>query len=101
MEIRLTRADIVRLAYERYLEIDGHVLTCSEPVGRLWVTQPPTANADPLGKLMATMDGINGRFGRGMVRTAVSGVEGRWSAKAEHVSPCYTTQLEELVSVRA
>ncbi len=52
-------------------------------------------------KLMATMDGLNGRFGRGMVRPAVSGIERRWKAKAEHLSPRYTTRLDELVSVHA
>lgn len=41
------------------------------------------------------------RFGRGMVRQAVSGVERRWAAKAEHVSPRYTTRLEELATIQA
>ncbi len=32
---------------------------------------------------------------------AVSGVERRWKAKAEHLSPRYTTRLEELALVQA
>lgn len=52
-------------------------------------------------RLMATMDGINGRFGRGMIRPAVSGIERRWKAKAEHVSPRYTTRLGEMVTALA
>jgi hypothetical protein len=36
-----------------------------------------------------------------MIRPAVSGVERRWSAKAEFLSPRYTTRLEELVAVQA
>ena len=58
---------------------------------------------DPLrsAQLMAAIDGLNGRFGRGMVRPAVSGVERRWAAKAEHVSPRYTTRLDELARVYA
>ena len=52
-------------------------------------------------RLMATMDSLNGRFGRGMVRPAVSGIERRWKAKAEHLSPRYTTRLSEVASVCA
>ncbi|MEH2044152.1 DUF4113 domain-containing protein [Nostoc sp.] len=52
-------------------------------------------------RLMATMDCLNGRFGGGMVRPAVSGVDRRWTDKAEHLSPRYTTRLDELVRVRA
>jgi DNA polymerase V len=52
-------------------------------------------------RLMATMDCLNGRFGRGMVRPAVSGIERRWKSRAEHLSPRYTTRLEELATVRA
>ena len=60
-------------------------------------------SADPVRsvRLMQTIDGINGRFGRGMVRPAVSGVERRWTAKAEYLSQRYTTKLDELVTVRA
>ena len=61
----------------------------------------PTRDPVKSAKLMAAMDSLNGRFGRGMVRPAVSGVERRWTAKAEHLSPRYTTRLEEIVAVRA
>ena len=55
-------------------------------------------SCDPVrsAKLMGVMDSLNGRFGRGMVRPAVSGVDRRWSAKAEHLSPRYTTRIYEL-----
>jgi len=42
-----------------------------------------------------------GRFGRGMVRPAVSGIDRRWAAKSAFRSPRYTTRLDELVAVRA
>ncbi len=61
----------------------------------------PSRDPAKSARLMATMDCLNGRFGRGMVRPAVSGVERRWKAKAEHLSPRYTTRLEELAVVRA
>ncbi len=52
-------------------------------------------------RLMAAIDNINGRFGRGMLRPAVAGVERRWTAKAEFLSPRYTTRLEEIIMVHA
>ncbi len=47
------------------------------------------------------MDCLNVRFGRGMVRPAVSGIDRRWKAKAEHLSPRYTTRLDELLIAHA
>jgi DNA polymerase V len=47
-------------------------------------------------KLMASMDAINQRYGRGMLRTGVSGMKKRWAMRAENRSPRYTTQWEEL-----
>ena len=64
---------------------------------QLFPSRDPVRSA----RLMATMDCLNGRFGRGMVRPAVSGIERRWKAKAEHLSPRYTTRLEELPKVWA
>ena len=64
---------------------------------QMFPTRKPVQSA----RLMAAMDGINGRFGSGMVRPTVSGVERRWTAKAEYLSPRYTTRLEEIAPVRA
>ena len=47
-------------------------------------------------KLMASMDTINGRYGRGMVRTGVSGTKKRWAMRAENRTPRYTTRWDEL-----
>ena len=51
--------------------------------------------------LMASIDQINARFGRGTVFPAAMGVERGWKLRAEHHSPCYTTRLTELPVVRA
>lgn len=61
----------------------------------------PTRDPELSARLMAAMDGVNGRFGRGMIRPAVSGVDRRWTAKAEFLSPRYTTRLDEIAAVRA
>lgn len=50
---------------------------------QLFPSRDPVRSA----RLMATTDCLNGRFGRGMVRPAVSGVERRWAAKSAHRSP--------------
>jgi DNA polymerase V len=52
-------------------------------------------------RLMSAMDSLNGRFGQGIVRPAVTGVERRWTAKAEYLLRRYTTRVKELVTVRA
>ncbi len=51
--------------------------------------------------LMAAMDSLNGRFGRGMIRPAVSGIDRRWKAKEGHRSPRYTTRPNEMMRVQA
>ena len=61
----------------------------------------PTGDPVKAARLMATLDSLNGRFGRGMVRPAVSGLDRRWTAKAEFLSPRYTTRLDEIAGVRA
>lgn len=50
---------------------------------QMFPTRDPVRSA----ALMAAIDGLNGSFGRGMVRPAVSGVKRRWTAKTEHLSP--------------
>ena len=61
----------------------------------------PTRDPIKSAKLMGVMDSLNDRYGRGMVRPAVSGIDRRWKAKAEHLSPRYTTRLDELVQIIA
>ena len=45
---------------------------------QMFATRDPKQSA----RLMAAVDSVNGRFGRGMLRPAVSGVDRRWTAKA-------------------
>jgi DNA polymerase V len=62
--------------------------------------------ADSLGeaKLMATMDALNQRFGRGAVGIASAGLSQsrrKWTMKQERLSPYYTTRWTDLPIVRA
>ena len=66
--------------------------------------RPPTLFEAPSPKsdaLMAAMDRVNAKYGRGTLFPAAAGIERAWKLRAAHHSPRYTTRLEELPSVRA
>ena len=52
-------------------------------------------------RLMAAMDAINGRWGRGTMRVAAEGIDKAWRMKRGKLSPRYTTEWTELPPVRA
>jgi len=47
-------------------------------------------------QLMRAVDSINRDYGRGTIRSAVSGVAQRWAMRSENRSPRYTTRWDEL-----
>ena len=51
--------------------------------------------------LMAAIDALIARFGRGTIYPAVVGVERAWVQRAAHRSPGYTTRLDEVPQARA
>jgi DNA polymerase V len=56
------------------------------------------------GNLMATLDGLNLRYGRGTVSMASAGLAGdrrTWSMKQERRTPAYTTDWNDLAIARA
>ena len=56
------------------------------------------------GNLMATLDGLNLRYGRGTVAMASAGLAGdrrAWSMKQERRTPAYTTDWNDLAVARA
>lgn len=50
--------------------------------------------------VMETMDILNKRFGNEIVRTASQGFERRYKLKAQFLSPCYTTKINDLLKVK-
>jgi DNA polymerase V len=50
--------------------------------------------------MMDTMDKLNKGLGAELVRTASQGFERRYKLKAEFLSPCYTTKLQEILKVK-
>jgi DNA polymerase V len=90
----------------------GVMFSGLEPAGQavqLSLFTPPIASQVHNEKLMTTLDGLNARFGRQLVRLAVAGVtknaDGKnqppaWAGRAAHRSPLYTTGWDELWQIR-
>jgi DNA polymerase V len=51
--------------------------------------------------VMAVMDAINQRWGRGTLHPSATGIEQSWRMRRERLSPAYTTSWEDLPVVRA
>jgi DNA polymerase V len=52
------------------------------------------------GRVMETVDKINRRIGKEVVRSAVQGFERSYRLKAEYLSPCYTTRMSDILKIR-
>lgn len=51
-------------------------------------------------RLMATLDYLSGKMGRDIVKVATQGTDKPWALKSEMRSPCYTTNVREVLTVR-
>ncbi|WP_338108137.1 Y-family DNA polymerase [Novacetimonas hansenii] len=51
--------------------------------------------------VMATMDALNARFGRGTVRPLATGTRQDWRPRQAFLSPAYTTRFEDIMQVHA
>ena len=59
-------------------------------------TQPAVTD-----QMMKLMDDINGRWGRGTVRSAKVPAVPEWGMRRDMLSPSYTTRLDQLLTVRS
>ena len=59
-----------------------------------------TKNIDKRKKLMCSVDKINMLMGKDKVRLAAQGFKRRWKLKQEKLSPCYTTQFADILTVK-
>ncbi|MBT9519290.1 MAG: DUF4113 domain-containing protein, partial [Dechloromonas sp.] len=62
---------------------------------------PADVGASRNDTLMATLDAINGRYGRGALRLAAEGVAKTWQMRRGNLSPRYTTDWEGVARVAA
>lgn len=52
-------------------------------------------------KVMLAIDKLNASYGRQKVKIATQGFDRKWKLKNEMLSPCYTTNLKDLLVVKA
>jgi DNA polymerase V len=52
-------------------------------------------------RLMAALDTVNQRFGRGTVQRAAMGIKQEWKMRRDNLSPSYTTAWGDLPRVKA
>ncbi|MFN3851738.1 MAG: Y-family DNA polymerase [Spirosomataceae bacterium] len=50
-------------------------------------------------KIMQTLDRLNHSFGREKVKIGKQGFGKKWHLKSEHLSPCFTTKLSDVIRV--
>ncbi len=51
-------------------------------------------------KVMKAMDSVNKTLGNELVRMASQGFERRYKLRAEYLSPCYTTNMQQLLRIK-
>ena len=52
-------------------------------------------------RLMQAVDTINDSYGNMKIRLAINGFDRKWKLGQGHLSPCYTTRIDELIRVNA
>jgi DNA polymerase V len=50
--------------------------------------------------LMKTLDKVNTRFGKDLIRFAIQGYSRKWRLKQERLSPCYTTNIDQILTIK-
>ena len=61
----------------------------------------PTRDPAKSARLMAALDAVNARFGRGALRPLATGTARPWGTRHGRMSPRYTTQVEEIMEAEA
>jgi len=50
--------------------------------------------------MMEVLDKVNERFGKDTLRYAVQGYKKNWKLKQQKLSPCYTTNIMEVLAIK-
>lgn len=58
-------------------------------------------NREKYNKVMTVMDTLNARYGRQKVKIASQGFDRKWKLKNEKLSPCYSTNISDIMEVKA
>lgn len=59
-----------------------------------------TANRERDKKLMSALDKCNAIFGKDLIRFATQGYKKNWRLKQERLSPCYTTNINQILTIK-
>ncbi len=51
-------------------------------------------------QVMKMLDSVNKRFGKDLVRFAVQGYSRQWQLRQMHLSPCYTTDINQVLKIK-
>ncbi len=51
-------------------------------------------------QVMKTLDSLNSRFGKDLIKFAVQGYAKKWKLKQEKLSPCYTTNINDILTIK-
>ena len=57
-------------------------------------------NREKYTKISKTIDKINNNMGRDKLRIATQGFDRNWKMKQEQLSPCYTTRIDEILTIK-
>ncbi len=59
-----------------------------------------TVNRQRDARIMKTVDLMNNRFGKDAVKLATQGFSKKWKLRQERLSPCYTTNLAQVLTIK-
>lgn len=68
--------------------------------GRQMFLFDTVANREKQERLMRVVDGLNRGFTRNVLNLAVQGLDKKWNLRRELLSPCYTTDLREVIQIK-
>lgn len=78
----------------------GVILTDIVPATQVQGSVFDRADREKESRVAAVMDEINKAMGKDKIRLASAGYNPSWKLKQERISPCYTTDINELLRVR-
>lgn len=67
------------------------------PVQDMFATRDPEKSK----AIMAALDAVNARYGRGTLRPGLVAPAPHWGMRRQNLSPCYTTRIEDLLLVKS
>lgn len=51
-------------------------------------------------RAVAALDKVNGAMGKDLVRFGIQGFQRKYKARAAHLSPCYTTNIDHIIKIK-